>query len=91
LTVSPAVETAERQQLPDLLEQHRWHIDPVAEAYGVVPNTVYARIKRHGVVIPNTYRRRDDLPDGGSQDVPTADSRGHASLSDPRRFIDESR
>ena len=60
-------ETAERRKLLDMLEEHRWHIEPVARACRVAVGTVYARIKRHGIVIPHRYRRRDDLPDADPQ------------------------
>ncbi|MDF0731406.1 sigma-54-dependent Fis family transcriptional regulator [Pseudomonas entomophila] len=43
------LENAERQTLLCILEQHRWHITHVAEHLGISRNTLYRKLRKHGL------------------------------------------
>ncbi|TBU89525.1 sigma-54-dependent Fis family transcriptional regulator [Stutzerimonas kirkiae] len=43
------LEQAERQTLLEALERQRWHMGRVAEELGVSRNTLYRKLKKHGV------------------------------------------
>ncbi len=50
--------SAERQVLIRVMEQHRWNMSHVAAQLGISRNTLYRKVKRHGIAIS---RRPDDL------------------------------
>jgi DNA-binding NtrC family response regulator len=56
--VIASADLQERQTLLDNLERHHWRIEAVAAQLEIALNTVYARIKKYGITIPNRYRRR---------------------------------
>ena len=43
------LESAERQALLDALAQQRWHMSHVAEQLGVSRNTLYRKLRKHGI------------------------------------------
>jgi transcriptional regulator of acetoin/glycerol metabolism len=43
--------SAERQALLQVIEQHHWNMSIVAEHFGISRNTLYRKIKRHGIPI----------------------------------------
>ena len=44
-----ALEHAERQALLDVLEANRWHLTHVAEHLGISRNTLYRKLRKHGI------------------------------------------
>lgn len=56
----PAItfETAERDALLDVIEQHRWVMSRVASHFGVSRNTLYRKIKRHGIALSRPTGQR---------------------------------
>jgi transcriptional regulator of acetoin/glycerol metabolism len=42
-------ESAEREALLNVIEQHRWVMSHVAAHFGISRNTLYRKIKRHGI------------------------------------------
>jgi transcriptional regulator of acetoin/glycerol metabolism len=55
----PAItfETAERDALLNVIEQHRWVMSRVAAHFGVSRNTLYRKIKRHGIPLSRPRAR----------------------------------
>jgi transcriptional regulator of acetoin/glycerol metabolism len=51
-------ETAERDALLNVIEQHRWVMSHVAAHFGVSRNTLYRKIKRHGIPLSRPTGRR---------------------------------
>jgi transcriptional regulator of acetoin/glycerol metabolism len=45
------LEHAEREVLLGVIAQHRWNMSQVAAQLGISRNTLYRKIKRHGIVI----------------------------------------
>ncbi|QBF28666.1 sigma-54-dependent Fis family transcriptional regulator [Pseudomonas tructae] len=45
----PPLEDAERNALLTVLEQHRWHMTHVAAQLGVSRNTLYRKLRKHGI------------------------------------------
>ena len=45
------LENAEREVLLGVIAQHRWNMSQVAAQLGISRNTLYRKIKRHGIVI----------------------------------------
>ncbi|WP_295488654.1 sigma-54-dependent Fis family transcriptional regulator [uncultured Pseudomonas sp.] len=43
------LESAERQALLSTLAQHRWHLTRVAEHLGISRNTLYRKLRKHGI------------------------------------------
>ena len=43
------LEDAEKLALLGVLEQHRWHMTQTAEQLGVSRNTLYRKLRRHGI------------------------------------------
>ena len=43
------LESAERQALLNALAQQRWHMSHVAEQLGVSRNTLYRKLRKHGI------------------------------------------
>ncbi len=43
------LENAERQALLNALAQQRWHMSHVAEQLGVSRNTLYRKLRKHGI------------------------------------------
>lgn len=56
----PAVtfESAERDALLNVIEQHRWVMSRVAGHFGVSRNTLYRKIKRHGIALSRPTGQR---------------------------------
>ena len=46
-----SLENAEREVLLGVIAQHRWNMSQVAAQLGISRNTLYRKIKRHGIVI----------------------------------------
>jgi transcriptional regulator of acetoin/glycerol metabolism len=57
---APAItfETAERDALLNVIEQHRWVMSHVATHFGVSRNTLYRKIKRHGIPLSRPTGQR---------------------------------
>ncbi|NVZ71395.1 sigma-54-dependent Fis family transcriptional regulator [Pseudomonas costantinii] len=53
--VSPLCE-AERQTLLSALDQQRWHMTHAAEQLGVSRNTLYRKLRKHGIMLPRDIR-----------------------------------
>jgi len=51
-------ETAERDALLNVIEQHRWVMSHVATHFGVSRNTLYRKIKRHGIPLSRPTGQR---------------------------------
>ncbi len=49
--VQRSLENAEREVLLGAISQHRWNMSQVAAQLGISRNTLYRKIKRHGIVI----------------------------------------
>lgn len=52
VAITPAtgrLEDAERGVLLTMLEEHRWHMTQVAEQLGISRNTLYRKLRRHGI------------------------------------------
>lgn len=47
--VQPPLEQAERSALIEVLEQQHWHMTRVAQVLGVSRNTLYRKLRRHGI------------------------------------------
>jgi transcriptional regulator of acetoin/glycerol metabolism len=45
--------TAERQALLLVIEQYRWNMSLVAQHFHISRNTLYRKVKRHGIPLPN--------------------------------------
>jgi transcriptional regulator of acetoin/glycerol metabolism len=45
------LQDAEREVLLGMIAQHRWNMSQVAAQLGISRNTLYRKIKRHGIVI----------------------------------------
>ena len=45
--------SAERQALLLVIEQYRWNMSLVAEHFHISRNTLYRKVKRHGIPLPN--------------------------------------
>ncbi|WP_368670480.1 helix-turn-helix domain-containing protein, partial [Serratia sp. Se-RSmG] len=41
--------SAERQALLNTLEANRWHLTRVAELLGISRNTLYRKLRKHGI------------------------------------------
>src|SRR5450631_4011730 len=56
----PAItfESAERDALLNVIEQHRWVMSHVATHFGVSRNTLYRKIKRHGIPLSRPLGQR---------------------------------
>ncbi|MFC4726878.1 sigma-54-dependent Fis family transcriptional regulator [Coralloluteibacterium thermophilus] len=52
LPASSALRTAEREALLDALERMRWNISHTAEALGVSRNTLYRKLRKHEIALP---------------------------------------
>jgi len=50
-TTQISLASAERQALLQVIEQHHWNMSIVAEHFGISRNTLYRKIKRHGIPI----------------------------------------
>ena len=50
-TVQSSLQDAEREVLLGMIAQHRWNMSQVAAQLGISRNTLYRKIKRHGIVI----------------------------------------
>jgi transcriptional regulator of acetoin/glycerol metabolism len=46
---SPPLQDAERQALLTVLEANRWHLTRVAEHLGISRNTLYRKLRKHGI------------------------------------------
>jgi transcriptional regulator of acetoin/glycerol metabolism len=46
-----SLESAERQALIQVIEQNRWNMTLVAAHFHISRNTLYRKIKRHGILI----------------------------------------
>ncbi|MGD0503975.1 MAG: sigma-54-dependent Fis family transcriptional regulator [Steroidobacteraceae bacterium] len=51
VAVQCSLEHAEREVLLGMIAQHRWNMSQVAAQLGISRNTLYRKIKRHGIVI----------------------------------------
>jgi transcriptional regulator of acetoin/glycerol metabolism len=57
-----SLESAERQALLQVIELHRWQMSMVAEHLGISRNTLYRKIKRHGIPIARLSSCATKLP-----------------------------
>jgi sigma-54 dependent transcriptional regulator, acetoin dehydrogenase operon transcriptional activator AcoR len=53
-----SLEDAERRVLLEVMEQQRWNMSQAAAELGISRNTLYRKIKRHGIVIARIARDR---------------------------------
>ena len=51
IAVQCSLENAEREVLLGMIAQHRWNMSQVAAQLGISRNTLYRKIKRHGIAI----------------------------------------
>jgi DNA-binding NtrC family response regulator len=54
-------DVAERRELTEALERHRWDTDRAAEELGIHRTTLYRRMKRHRLTAPESVERRMDF------------------------------
>jgi sigma-54 dependent transcriptional regulator, acetoin dehydrogenase operon transcriptional activator AcoR len=50
------LEAAERDALLRAIEQHRWNMSHTANALGMSRNTLYRKIKHHGIPVATARR-----------------------------------
>jgi sigma-54 dependent transcriptional regulator, acetoin dehydrogenase operon transcriptional activator AcoR len=49
--VKQPLEDAERLALLNMLEQQRWHMTLAAEQLGISRNTLYRKLRKHGIAL----------------------------------------